>query len=281
MLWISTIIKSNQTRRTKYMDTSRSTDTKVGSAKPPLVIKFIIGVGSILLVLLILTILGFTLTGRYVIGSGTAKSVTRPVARFTQVALVGQGSLIVQQTGAESLRIEADDNILPFITSEVSDGRLTLSTNLNRPFNFFLLRTPIKYVLTVKDLSKVNITGSGSVAIDSLSTSQLTLAIDGSGSATLSHLSATTFLANIAGSGDMTLSGQAQQQVITIDGSGSYHGANLASDQANITINGSGNVSVSVMSMLTIHIAGSGDVRYCGNPTIEQDVSGSGSIGRC
>jgi len=256
--------------------------TPPAATKIPLIIRLVIGIGGAFFALFIVTILGFALTGRYVVGSGTAKSESRHVAGFTRVALEGEGSLTIQQTGTESLTIEADDNIVSLISSDVRNGLLTLSTsNITPPFSFIFPRQPIHYVLTVKDLSDLTIAGSGSVTMDALATAHLAVGIFGSGSLSVQHLATTTLNATIAGSGDIRFAGQTQTQTIVIDGSGSYHGGNLASDQATIEVNGSGNVAVTVANALTVNIAGSGSVTYCGNPTLTQRVEGSGSIDHC
>jgi hypothetical protein len=41
--------------------------------------------------------------------------------------LEGSGELQIEQTGKESLTISADDNLLQYLTSDVSGGRLKLS----------------------------------------------------------------------------------------------------------------------------------------------------------
>jgi hypothetical protein len=66
--------------------------------------------------------------GRGLPGSGTLKSEKRDVVGFTEVAISGEGELTLSQTGQESLTIEAEDNLLPLLTSTVAHGCLTLGT---------------------------------------------------------------------------------------------------------------------------------------------------------
>jgi hypothetical protein len=47
---------------------------------------------------------------------------SRQVSGFTKIELSGSGELKIEQTGTESLTISAEDNVLPKITSEVSDN---------------------------------------------------------------------------------------------------------------------------------------------------------------
>src|SRR5262249_23160665 len=70
-----------------------------------------------------------------VVGSGRVASEARQVRNFDEVALTGSGTLTVTQTGEESLTIQADDNILPLLTSDVVGRRLTLGTKPNTSFS--------------------------------------------------------------------------------------------------------------------------------------------------
>jgi hypothetical protein len=59
------------------------------------------------------------LTGCSVVnGSGQTKSETRTVSGFTGIELSGTGEVTIEQGDAESLTVEADDNVLPALTSE-------------------------------------------------------------------------------------------------------------------------------------------------------------------
>ena len=64
-------------------------------------------------------------------GSGKVITEPRTVSGFNAVLLKGAGALTIEENGTESLTISADDNLLPYVTAEVSGGRLTLSTKDN------------------------------------------------------------------------------------------------------------------------------------------------------
>jgi hypothetical protein len=228
-------------------------------------------------VLLLVGVVVFVLTARIVIGSGHAKTESRAVNGFTAVDLAGSGMVDIRQTGVESLTVTADDNILPYIQTTVSDGRLTLSEN-GPFFGFFVTRTPIHYDLTVKDLAALEISGSGEAAMTGLTTTDMSISISGSGSLTLANLTATTLDASISGSGAMQVSGTVQTQQVAVSGSGSYSGRDLASATASVDVSGSGDITVQVADTLDAQINGSGSVTYYGRPRVTEHVSGSGSI---
>jgi hypothetical protein len=192
-----------------------------------------------------------------VIGSGRVISEEREVHDFDSVRISGSGTLILQQTGSESLVIEAEDNILPLLISEVRDRQLVLGL---RPGTSYRASRKVTYRLTMKDLTGIEVSGSGDVQGTGISTDSLTL--QGSGSF------------------DMTLAGRANRLQVDISGSGAFQGEALESREATVMISGSGDATVKVADRLDAFVSGSGNVVYIGNPTLTQRVSGSGSVTR-
>src|SRR3990170_5909134 len=70
----------------------------------------------------------------FVRGSGNVVTEERDVSDFHKIHLSGIGNLIITQGEEESLTIEADDNIMPLISADVSGERLTIS--FKRGYNF-------------------------------------------------------------------------------------------------------------------------------------------------
>jgi putative autotransporter adhesin-like protein len=190
-------------------------------------------------------------------GSGKISSDTRAVTGATGVSLNTSGNLTIKQGSSDSLTIEAEDNILPVLSSDLSGSRLILTTKSGATVN---PTKPITYNLTLKSFTAIKHSGSGTVQISGISGDQLTIAI--------------------GGSGDITASGTATNQIIEIPGSGSYHGENLTSKSATITISGSGSANVKVSDTLNVTISGKGSVNYTGNPAVTKQVTGTGSVNK-
>jgi hypothetical protein len=196
-------------------------------------------------------------------GSGVLKTESRPVSGFSAIELSGVGNLAVEQAGTasvsiEALTIEAEDNILPLLTSDVSDGTLRLGVKSNTSLN---PTKPINYRVTVKDLTGLTVSGAGTVTASKIATTRL-------------H-------ATISGSGMATVSGRADSQDVTISGSGNWQAGDLSSKVVNAQITGSGNAEVMVSEALNAQISGSGTVRYSGNPsTIAKQITGAGQLVR-
>ena len=229
------------------------------------------------------------------VGSGEVVSEKRDVRDFDSVRLSGSGTIFITQTGEESLSIEAEESILPLLTSEVHGHQLELGV---RHGVNIAPRASIHYYLTVRDLRGLAITGAGKVQMSSLTTDTLRVTISGAGDLQGPELTADTLDISISGAGKVmvnslttnaldvtipgtgsaTLAGRAARQTVTIPGAGSYHAEELVSDQARVKVSGAGSAIVNVRETLDARISGIGSIRYAGQPTVTKSVSGIGSI---
>lgn len=213
-------------------------------------------------------------------GSGNLITESRPVRGFDQIAVSGNGTLIVKQGAQESLTIEAEDNIMRKIRTEVRGDRLEIDLDRGWRPDFSWPRKPITYTVTVKDLEAVNLSGSGDLEAANLTVDRLKVELGGSTDAWLDNITARDLEVRVSGSGNVRVSGTATGQELNISGSGDYDADGLASRDAQVQISGSGKVTVRVSEALDVRVSGSGDVDYIGNPRVEQNVSGSGNVRR-
>jgi len=232
--------------------------------------------GGCLLGIILITFSSCALMPRWSIGSGKVVTETRDVKYFDRVTLKGSGNLIIEQGDEESLTIEAENNIIPMITTEVQRTNLVIDYE----WRFLSIRIPTKpinFYLKVKDIKAITLSGSGTIKSDSLKGEQIDINISGSGKADL-NVNVKEINTRISGSGSVKVAGEAEKQEIVISGSGSYPASGLASKECRIVISGSGSCIVRVSDDLDVHISGSGNVSYIGNPMINQDISGSGKV---
>lgn len=208
-------------------------------------------------------------------GSGNVITEERDVSGFDKIQVTGSGTAEVIQGETESLVIEAEDNVMPTIESEVRDGVLVLSQKANANIN---ITKPIKYTVTMIDVAGFEISGSGAINSDSIDTSIIELAISGSGDINIASLDGDSVDVNISGSGNVEIDGDVADQVVEVSGSGDYSAADLRSGTAAITIGGSGSATVWVDTTLDVTVSGSGKVNYYGDPILTQSVSGSGQV---
>jgi hypothetical protein len=147
-------------------------------------------------------------------GSGNIVEEGREVSGFTGVALAGIGELTIEVGERESLRIEAEDNLMTYLETEVRNGMLEIGVqdgvNLNST-------RPVRFYLTVKELDTIVLSGSGDIKAPDLEAERFSVTISGSGDVEMGDLSADTLDVVISGSGNLDIAGgRVGEQDITI-----------------------------------------------------------------
>lgn len=211
-------------------------------------------------------------------GSGDITTESRPVSGFNAIQLDGAGRLVITQGATESLEIQADDNLIGDLTSEVRENTLVLGYQDRLWRRTILPSRPVVYTLTVTDLTKLTLNGAADMDIQSLETESLDLAIIGAGNIVIENLSAGKLSVNMTGAGTVKISGEAVEQAVTLDGAGNYQAADLQTWNTIIEINGLGNGVVWATETLSVNISGAGSVSYYGSPNVSQQISGLGEV---
>ena len=228
----------------------------------------IIGFSIVFILALIIIILGI---GMYRVSRNQTINVTtreQPVtSNFNKITLNKFGKVIIAQGDKESLKIEADQNVIDKIVTSVSDNCLAIDYSNSWWWNLWWPNKDIKFY------------GSGEIISSSITTVNLTINISGSGDADLSVI-AKKISSTISGAGNIAILGSTVDQDIKINGTGDYGAKNLQSKNATISINGAGNVKVAANAKLNVTIIGTGNVSYLGNPEVSQNMTGTGKIER-
>lgn len=231
--------------------------------------------GAMLLVLaLAVLVLAGCGTG-LVVGSGKSTTEERQVSGFDRVELSFVGELNITQGDEEKLVITADDNIMPLITTEVSNGTLEIGSksSIGVPTS-----SPIRFDLTVKNLRELQLSGAGAANVGKLKTDTLATRLSGAGSVKLTDLAADTLQAMLSGTGSLEASGKVNKLTVVLSGLGGFNGKELQSSAAKVTISGLGGAEVAASESLDATVSGAGGVTYYGNPQVTKTVSGLGNV---
>ena len=210
---------------------------------------------------------------------------SRAVPTFDRVVIKGYGELAIGQGAQQALTIETGPNLLPNISSHVADGALHLGhggswlDQVKRALKTSFTRMPIRYHLTVTDLTGLEIYGVFSVKAENICTECLFL--KSLSVSQVRFVSLVTELLEVAlpVSGAVEMSGTAREQKITISGPGNYHAPRLACERATVRISGPGEAVVRAADDLDVVIRGPGRVAYYGAPRLRQQVSMHGLLG--
>jgi len=197
----------------------------------------------------------FNLGGTGVRGSGIVKTESRRVTGFSSISSKSVGRVTVRQTGKESLKITAEDNILPLLEGRVADNTLYLTTRKDASIN---ATRPIDFVVEVKSLESLNIKGVGTVEVKDIQGKRLSISFDGVGS--------------------MMIAGSVDVLELTLSGVGSFHGEEFKTKQATVRNNGVGSAVINVSEQLDATVSGVGSVEYIGSPQVRESVRGVGTV---
>ncbi len=214
---------------------------------------------------------------QWVAGSGTVVEEERKISNINELILRGTGEVEIIQGSVPSLTIEAEDNLLQYILTEESSGRLTISTKSGVGFSN---TRPIRYTLTVKDINAISVSGAASISSEKLETSDLKITLAGFGNVDFGALQADELTLNISGSGNINAAGEVNNLVIKISGAGSYNGSDLEAQTALVNISGVGRAVVWVAHRLEPRISGVGSISYYGDPEVIENNSGLVNVRR-
>jgi hypothetical protein len=211
-------------------------------------------------------------------------SETREVQGFERVVMRDYGELIITQGEKESLTVEADSSIIGKIRTEVRGKNLDISMGaswlrkIGHAFTSSISGSWIKYTLTVKKLTGLDVLGAARVSASKIKTDQFSMVLGGAGSIKVESLTAKQLEIDMRGAGKIELSGKVSEQSVVMGGAGGYVAPKLESAKANIDLRGAGSANVWATKELDVTINGVGSVKYYGAPAINQNITGLGKL---
>lgn len=208
-------------------------------------------------------------------GNGNLKTEERSLDGFRSVASYGSFEVYVSN-GAQSVKIEAEENLLPYIETYTDGLTLHIQTKDN-----YSLRPgrKIKVFISSPLFEGITSYGSGNIIGQSKIVNSSKLELETNGSANIDmDVDAPEITTETKGSGDINLKGTTKSFEGGIYGSGNIKATDLKSNNTKIRIYGSGNANVLVDGNLDIVVAGSGDVNYKGNAQVSSSIAGSGRV---
>lgn len=207
-------------------------------------------------------------------GSGNVTTQTRSVSGFDKVVISGIGDITVVQGSSESLEIEAEDNVIPHIKTEVQGSTLEIGYDQKS----IIPTKTVKFKVTMRNIRGLDTKGVSNIHAEKISTDRLEIGISGTGNINLRGLKADAMTVNVSGAGNLNSEGEVSQQKITLSGAGNYNGEDLQSKSADVTITGLGKVTIWATDSLNVVISGTGGVDYYGSPQVSQQISGLGRL---
>lgn len=192
--------------------------------------------------------------GRGIAGSGNRKIEKRDLKSFSAVDTSGAYEISVTCQKPVGVEIEADDNLLPLIKTEVRDGTLFVSDAQD----YHSPQSPTLRI-TLPELISVANHGAGEVKINDANSNDLKIQSTGASS--------------------VDAAGKTKTVTISSTGAGNVDTSKLTAEKARVDVSGAANVDVYASDQLDVSISGVGSVSYAGNPkTVNKSISGIGTV---
>jgi hypothetical protein len=231
----------------------------------------------LLYLMLVVIVASCDLVGERVKGNGQVTTEQRNLRSVNKIKVLGSMDVILA-VGEPNVRVEADQNLLPYIETEIDDNWLEIKTRDDVSIH---TEHPIKVYVTTPSISQLSLMGSGNVSStgEFLSDNKIDFDLAGSGNISM-DINAPKVKAAIGGSGSLHLTGETREIDLDIAGSGSFDAEDLKAENASVSIAGSGDALLYADVKLKVNIMGSGSVKYKGNAIVNKSVMGSGTISK-
>jgi hypothetical protein len=207
-------------------------------------------------------------------GNGDLVTETRDEKDFVGLDISVPGKVVVQQGAAFEVEVQVEENLLPYLKTEVKSGDLHVYFSRDvRDVDDLLVTVTMPELSSVRLSGSVIFESSGSFAGDVLD-----LNLSGSCIAEMGNASYSKISLELSGSGHIELRGEATVLDASLSGSGHLDALSCPVETADIRLSGSGSAKVDVSDTLFAKISGSGEILYAGDPVVDTEISGSGRV---
>ncbi len=191
---------------------------------------------------------------RGVAGSGNIVNENRDVSDFKAVDVGGIFQVEITAQKNFSVEIQADDNLLPLIKTEVDGGVLKIETTEK-----FKSENPVIIKVSVPNIEELEVSGVSKVNLIDLNSESLDV--------------------EASGASKVTIAGATTNLTVDVSGASKINGENLKAENASIEASGASSVGVSVSGDLKTDASGASNIRYSGTPkNLENQTSGASSV---
>ncbi len=214
--------------------------------------------------------------GKRIRGNGNIKTESRTSGMFTNVDVSGNIDLYVKQDSANSVRVEADENLMEYIVIRTEGDKLIVE-----PEDGYNLSSSkdIKVYVSSPLFKRLDASGACDIIGENKITSAEMIVIDLSGASDVKlELKAPKVEAELSGAGSIRLKGETKDFSVSGSGSSDIKCMELMAENVDVHITGAGDAEVFASVKLDVSVSGAGNVKYKGNAVVNKSISGAGSV---
>ena len=207
-------------------------------------------------------------------GKGPLKTETRSATGFHGVEAGMSGDVEIRVSENYSVEVQAQENLLSLLKTEVSGGILKVYFSEN-----ISTSEPVKVIISAPSFDALSVSGSGTITVmGPVQAEKMDISVSGSGDFNMEQASLVSLECKVSGSGNLHLAGTVNAMEAEVSGSGEIEAKQLTANELRARVSGSGSITAHVVQVLKADVAGSGNVYYTGDPNVQSDVSGSGNV---
>jgi hypothetical protein len=189
-------------------------------------------------------------------GSGNAQTERRDVSGFSSVRVSGAITVEVTAQKDFAVEVEADDNLLPNVKTEVRGDTLRIYTE-----GRFSTRSPIRVRIAMPQIESLDVSGASKGILTNVKNESLTLEANGASK--------------------ITVDGETKELRADVNGASRLDAENLKTENVSVESNGASSAIVFANNEISARASGASSIRWTGDArSVESNSSGASSIKR-
>jgi hypothetical protein len=207
-------------------------------------------------------------------GTGNFVKEDRAVSNFSKLDIGGAFKVYLSQGDQEKLTVEADQDELKEIITEVVGNKLKIYTDSDWGSRLH----EMTIYLTFKNLDYIDFSGAVEVKGEGLlNFTDLNMDISGAAEIEMA-MKADKFDAEFSGASEIDFSGNCKSGYLELSGASEFDAQDLEFQDLSIEVSGASEAKVWATGTLSIDASGASDIRYKGSPKVTVDESGASSV---
>lgn len=186
-------------------------------------------------------------------GSGTVAVESRELADFDSIEVGGVFQVEITAQKDFAVEIEADDNLLQYIKTEVSGGRLEISTDKR-----IKTSNPIRVRISAPNIERLDASGASRVSLTNINNAELTV--------------------DTSGASKINIAGETSNLIVDVSGASQIDAEGLKTVNANVEASGASHVNLNVSGELRSDASGASRITYSGTPNVSKKTSGASTV---
>lgn len=208
-------------------------------------------------------------------GNGQIVEESRSITEeFTAVYAAEGIDVFVQQADKFSINVEADENIIDLIATDIEGGKLKIhaAENIGRATKKVFVSLPV-----IDHLSSSS--GADLIVENEINVEKLELDAS-SGSDLEVEVNATEIDADASSGADIRVSGKTDILIANASSGADIKARELSAKKCTADASSGADIAVNVAESLTADASSGADISYSGDPTVQKNKSVSGSVRR-